>query len=158
MYQIRGFKSLRLILIISVCLVGLTTFSLQAYCGDDWILLNSNENSNIYYNPVTMERDRPNNIIKVWVKRVYTEKGKVNLLNKFNSTQKQKYADINYILALYLLNYSEWKISITKMTFYSNSGNILLNGEPSPKWHDIVSHSVDDFIFNQILKNYNIKR
>src|SRR5208283_966849 len=110
---IRDFKSFRLILIISVCLVGLTTFSLQAYCGDDWILLNSNENYNIYYNPVTIEIDRPNNIIKVWIKSVYTEKGRVNLLNKFNSIAKQKYADINYVLALYLLNYNEWKVSIT---------------------------------------------
>ncbi len=158
MSRVRGFRSFRLILMISVCLVCLTAFSLQAYGGEDWILLNSNENSNIYYNPVTIDIDRPNNIIKVWVKRVYTEKGKINLLNKFNSIQKQKMADINYILALYLLNYSEWKISITHMTFYSNSGNVLLNGEPTPKWHDIVPRSVDDFIFNQILKNYSIKR
>jgi hypothetical protein len=65
MYLIKGFKLLRLILIPWVCLVGLTTFSLRAYCGDEWILLNSNENSNIYYNPVTIEIDKPNNIIKV---------------------------------------------------------------------------------------------
>jgi hypothetical protein len=74
---VRDFKSFRLILIILVCLVGLTTFSLRAYCGDEWILLNSNENSNIYYNPVTIEIDKPNNIIKVWIKSVYTEKGRV---------------------------------------------------------------------------------
>jgi hypothetical protein len=143
---------------ISICLIYLTTFSLQAYCADEWILLNSNENSNSYYNPVAIEIDRPDNIIKVWVKRVYTENGRINLLNKFNIIAKQKYADLNYVLGLYLLNYNEWKISITHMTFYSNSGNVLLNSDTSPKWHHIVPHSLDDFIFNQILRNYNIKR
>jgi hypothetical protein len=144
MYLIRDFKLLRLILIISVCLVGLTAFSLRAYCGDEWILLNSNENSNTYYSPVTIEIDRSNNIIKVWVKREYTEKGRISLLNRFDSIAKQKYADLNYVLGLYVLNYTEWQIRITHMTLYSNLGNVLLNSDTSPKWHDIVPHSVDD--------------
>jgi surface-adhesin protein E len=156
--MVRGFKSFRLILVISLWVACLTTFSLQAYCEDDWVLLNSNENSNTYYNPVTIKIDKPNNVIKVWIKRVFTEKGKINLLNKFNSIAKQKYADINYVSGLYLFNYSEQKISLIHMIFYSKSGNELLNGEPTPKWHDIVPHSVDDLTFNRILKDYNITR
>jgi hypothetical protein len=144
-------------LVILVSLVSVTTLHSNGYC-DDWVYVGSNKAFTLYYKSSTVKIDKQNNIIKLWVKNVYTEKGKIMLLDSHDSISKQKLADIKHDLLLYLLDYKQCKCCFTHITSYSKSGNVILDGEYPPKWSDITPDTLEETLFNQILQDYNIKR
>ena len=156
MYNLRGFKLFRIFLVVSVCLVSITNFPSNGY-SDDWVCVGINDNYSIYYNKSSIKIDKEKKTIEVWEKRVYTDKGKINLLNDIDS-EKRKYTDINYTLILFLLNYEKWINCITQITYYSKSGNILFDQKYPRDWFNIIPDSTGDTLFSQVLKDNNIQR
>jgi hypothetical protein len=137
-----------------VILVYLVCFTTNGYC-DDWVYVGSNKGFTLYYKSSTVKIDKKNKTIKVWVKTVYTEKGKNVLLEK---QDKQKFADIKHDLILNLFDYQQWKRGFTHITVFSKSDNIILEEEYPPKWSDITPDTVYDTLLNQLLNDFNIKR
>jgi hypothetical protein len=143
--------------VILVCLIFLTTLLTNGYC-DDWVYVVRDLKFTYYYNLSSVKIDKQHKTIQVWEKEVYTDKGKMDLLNKMDSIERQKFTDLNHRLILYLINYKNRKYSINYVTYYSNSDNILFSHKYTPEWHDIISDSVFDFFFNKLIKDYNIQR
>jgi hypothetical protein len=149
-----GFKLFQVFLVVSVSLVGLTTLPSNGY-GDEWVLIKRDENISSYYNSSSIKIDKENKIIKVWVKDIFTEKGRINYLKDLGSIRQKYYEDIKWELFLYSINYNnrQWCINVVKR--YSKSGAVLFDVDYPIKWHNIEDGNVT---FNKILQDYQIAR
>ena len=144
-------------LVILASLVSLITLPSIVY-GDDWVYVGKVDYFTLYYNSSSLKIDKQNKTIKVWVKFVYTEKGKIRFLKDYDSIKKQEYIDINHSLYLYLLDYKNLKYDITHMTDYSKSGNALKDNEYPINLVDIIPDSTGDVLINKVIKDYNIQK
>jgi hypothetical protein len=158
-----GFKLFHVILVFCMCFVFITTIFPQGYCEDDWVYVVSNKYHTWYYNSSSVKIDKRNHIIKLWTKCVYTDKGKIDFLKRFDGINKSYTIDKNYNDTIYSLNlefidYKEKRFSFTHITHYSKSGNVLDSFEYSPEWKDIIPDSTYDKLLNRIMEDYNIKR
>jgi hypothetical protein len=89
---------------------------------------------------------------------LWTERGRIMRLEGLDSIEKQKLINFNHDLYLFLLDYKQWKSTVTHITVYSKSGDVLRDGEGPTKWTDIIPDTLEQTLFNQILQDYNIKR
>jgi hypothetical protein len=150
-------KTIFLAIVLSLFL--LVTHNLNSY-GDDWILIGSNKNFTLYYNPSSIKIDDKNHVIKVLGKRVFTKNGKIEFFNDFNkdNVKEQEYISLNYSVGTYLLNYQQRKYSFNNITAYSKSGDVLYMDNSISKWEDIISGSLDDILINKLIKVGNIHK
>lgn len=153
----RGFKLFHLTLVTLVCWFSITNFPSNGYC-DDWVYLNNSEYFTQYYNSSSIEIDKQNKMVKVWEKRVYTNKGKINLVMNCDRIEIPIYKNIDYSLILNLLDYKNWKFTAIQVAHYSETNSVLFNLKYKPEWYPIDKDSIGDAYFTQLLKNYNIQR
>ena len=148
MSNVRGFKSSRLFPVILVSLVYLTTLSSPGYC-DDWVYVDENDYFSLYYNNKTLKIDTKSKTIKVWVKRIFTDK------------QKEIDKSKNKIIAtstLILYDYDKMKFNISSEFLKFMSGNVTKNNYPDIKWENIIAGSVSEDLLLKIVKDNNIER
>jgi hypothetical protein len=131
---------------------------------DDWIYLGSYKNHTQYYRKSSVIIDEEKNTINVLVKNVTKTKDIVYLQNAYS------YKEPNYIKCKqqnkwYVFNYEKWQFTITSITDYSKSGNVLLETVYQPKWlhnifpvkwDDIMPGSIVDLSLDKLLQDYNI--
>ena len=131
---------------------------------DDWVYVGSYKNYTQYYRKSSVTIDEGKNIISVLVKSVIKNKSAVYLQYPYN-IKEPKYIKYNQQLKWYLLNYENWKFTITRITDYSKSGNVLLDTKYQPvwlhnifpvEWDDIMADSSVDFLLNKLVQDYNI--
>ena len=154
------FRSLTLsrrLMVIWAALVGLGAFSSQVY-GADWVSVGSNEYGTGYYQQSSVKIDKQNNIIKVLMKDVYTDKGKIKFLSTESNIDKQKLNDIGYLIASLSLDYRGWKFSLNQTTYYSKLDRVLSDDKHQTKWEKIKPNSKLDNLLNNLLKDNNIKK
>jgi hypothetical protein len=148
MSNFKGLKLSRLFLVILVSLVYLTALPSPGHC-DDWIYVGQNDYFSLYYNYKTLKIDTKSKTIKVWVKRIFTDK------------QKEIDKSKNKIIAtstLILYDYDNMKFNILLEFIKFMSGNITKNNYSDIKWENIISGSVSNDLLIKILKNDNIER
>jgi hypothetical protein len=91
------------------------------------------------------------NIMDVWTKLEYTEKGITGIVKQFG----KHYADLSYSLELWEINCAEKKDRILSITEYSAEGRILygnsVKGRP-PAWKIILRESVDESLYKAVCK------
>ena len=122
---------------------------------DDWVFITSDEAGNWYYKANLVNIDTKTKIITVWVKIVYTGKGR----REFIETHKgDKFKDIDRSLCLVLINYKKMKYQEDRVVYYAKSGEILGSDELSEKHLEFIPKSVCDKLLMKILKDCNIKR
>jgi hypothetical protein len=122
---------------------------------DNWVFITRNDEGNWYYKANLVNIDDYNHIITVWIKIVYTDKGK----HKFIKTHKQdKYKDINRSLCLMLIYYKKMNYYEERVVYYTKSGEILGSDELSVKSLKFIPKYVGDKLLIKILEDYNIKR
>jgi len=135
---------------------------LKGISGDDWVYTDSDVFETQYYNPNSINIDKPNKIINVLIKIVYTNMGKNRLLRLLQTSKAQKvkvnkYLDLKYSIILYSIDYKNWKYGFTELTFYSNAG--VLDKENSKiEWMDIKPNTMMELLVYKILKDNNIQR
>ena len=122
---------------------------------DDWVFVTRNDEGNWYYKANLVNIDEHNHIITVWVKIVYSEKGKRKFTNTHN---EDKYKDIDRSLRFVLMNYHKMKYQEERVVYYNNSGDILGREELSGKHLEFIPKSVGGKLLNKLLEHYNIKR
>ena len=115
---LKGVKFFRLTLVILLFRVSLTAIPSKGYC-DDWVYSNSWEDFTQYYNSSSIIIDKQDKIIKVWEKRVYTNKGKINLLSNCDRIEIPMYKNISYSLILNLIDYNNSKFTPIWVAHYS---------------------------------------
>jgi hypothetical protein len=131
---------------------------------DDWVYVESYKNHTQYYRKSSVTIDEGKNIINVLVKNITKKKSAVYLQYPYN-IKEPKYIKYNQQLKYYLLNYENWKYTITRITDYSKSGKVLLDTKYQPiwlhnifsvKWDDIMADSLVDLLLNKLIQDYNI--
>ena len=157
MDTLRGLKSVPVFLVIVVCLFSLYLLPSIGFC-DDWVYVGSDKESTQYYNSSSLVIDNQNKKIEVSVKLVFTDKGKINFLEKIDSKTKPKYNDIIYQLKHYIINYKDMKSNILFLSYYNKSDKSLFHREYLPKWINIIPDTFIDKLINNILKDHNIQR
>jgi hypothetical protein len=131
---------------------------------DDWVYIGSYKNHTQYYRKSSVIIDEGKNIINVLVKNVTKKKSVFYLQYPYN-IKEPKYIKYSQQLKWYLLNYENWKFTITRITDYSKSGNVLLDTKYqliwlhnifSVKWDDIMADSLVENLLNKLIQDYNI--
>jgi hypothetical protein len=145
-----------IVIIISMGIVYLKNkYSITVVKINDWVLVASNAEGNWYYKSHSINIDDQTHIITVWIKIVYTDKGKQEFLKIH---KEDKYKDIDRSLSMVSINYQEMKYHEDRVIYYSNSDNIIGSDELSIKQGDFIPKSVGDKLVIKILEDYNIKR
>ena len=127
---------------------------------DTFVFIKSTDKITYYYNPHSIKIDKRNHIIKVWTKRVYTDKGKLDFVKGFKEYDVTivNINKLEFTLGLEYINYKDNKVSVNEIIDYSDSGEVLGKSTYSTKWISIVSGGDGEIILNKILKDYNIQR
>ncbi|MFA4902120.1 MAG: hypothetical protein WC600_05165 [Desulfobaccales bacterium] len=145
-----------IVIIISMGIVYLKNkYSITVVKIDDWVLVASNAEGTWYYKSNSVYIDDQTKVIKVWIKIVYTDKGKQEILK---TNKEDKYKDIDRSLSMVSINYQKMKYYEDRVIYYSNSDNIIGSDELSVKHIDFIPKSVGDKLLLKILEDYNIKR
>ena len=115
----------------------------------------SNAEGNWYYKSNSINVDDQTHIMTVWVKIVYTDKGK----QEFIKTHKEdKYNDIDRSLSLLIINIQKMIHYEDRVVYYSKSDDIIGSDELSIKRGEFIPKSVADKLLIKIIEDYNIKR
>ncbi|MHB9075157.1 MAG: hypothetical protein ACYC6G_16725 [Desulfobaccales bacterium] len=144
--------------IVIIILMGVVylknTTSISVVKIDDWVLVKNTDEGDWYYKSNSINIDDQTNIIKVWVKIVYTDKGK----QEFMETHKEnRYKDIDRSLSMVSINYKRLIYQENRVVYYSKSDNIIGSDELSIKKDNFIPKSIGDALLNKILEDYNIK-
>ena len=144
------------IIIISTGIVYIkNTYPISVVKINDWVLITSTDECSFYYKSNLVNIDSKTNIITVWVKCLYTDKGRRDFLNKH---KEAKYIDIDRSLCKVLINYQTNKYHIGRVVYYSKSDDIIGSDELSVRIDDVIPKSVGGKLLIRIFKDYNIKR
>jgi hypothetical protein len=135
--------------IVSV-VVGLAIFGYAKVWGADWKRFAETDLYECFYDA---EDTAPSseNIVDVWTKLEYTEKGVNGIVTKFG----KHYAHLSYSLELWEVNCAEKKDRILSITEYSSEGKILYADsaeEKLPPWKIIPRQSVDESLYKAVCK------
>jgi len=145
-----------IVTIISMGIVYIrNTYPIAVVKINDWVFVLSNDEGNWYYKSNSLNIDYQTNIITVWIKIVYTDKGKQGFLK---THKEDKYKDIYRSISLLLVNYQKMKYYEERVIYYSNSDDIIGSDELSVKKGNFIPKSVGDKLLIKILEDYNIKR
>jgi hypothetical protein len=147
--------------LIILSIVFTLTLPSPGYC-DDWLCVGKTDYFEVYYNDTNIKIDRKSKQIKVWVKLVWTEKGKRwNINNRIKTGFTiVNYDKLSHTIDLRLYDYDKWRSELLSHMDYSVSGEVLDSfNNPNPEWnHIVVPKSVGNSILKTILEDYNIKR
>jgi len=131
--------------------MGLIFFAHSEVWGADWKFLGANEQYSFYYDAVSIIRS-PENIIRVWTKAVYTDKGIVDLIKRMGKI----YEDTDHSMGLVEYNCSKKMSRDLSLTFYSK-GSVLSSSTTGrfklhDKWDFIEPETFNEVLYKTLCK------
>jgi len=135
--------------VISV-VIGLAIFGCAEAWAEDWRLYAKTDLYECFYNSEDMIRSSED-IVKVWAKLVYTERGVIEMVKEFG----KHYENLSYSLELWEINCAGKKHRLLSITSYSVEGNILYTnqaGVAPPPWKIISRESVGESLYKAVCK------
>jgi hypothetical protein len=133
---------------LGVILIGLTLFTYAEVWGADWRLISSTDSYKCFYDAENITRSSTN-IVGVWARLEYTEKGISGIVKEFG----KHYEDLSYSLELWEIDCVKKKQRILSITEYSVEGTILYtnpaNSRPSA-WKPISREAVAESLYNAV--------
>jgi hypothetical protein len=138
-------KSLSVKLGVILVVIGLAIFSCAEVRGEDWKLFKKTEDANFYYDTRGISGS-PQKIVSVWIKQVYTKKGKMDMMNLVGP----RYENLGYSINSLEFDCGAKKVRFLSMTYYSKKGGVLDLENPSDQWESIPSNSIFDALFRKV--------
>ncbi len=132
--------------VISV-IVGFSIFTNGEVWGKDWTLLKKTEDFRFYYD----KRDitySPKKIAKVWVRQVYTKKGKMDMIKLLGPN----YGKLSYSINSLEFDCGAKLIHFLSTAHYSKNGDILDLVDATEKWESIPPLSTFDALYRRVCK------
>jgi hypothetical protein len=137
--------------------IGVAIFGYAEVWGADWKYFSSTDLYECFYYAGSMTRytdiagGPPRNIVRVWIKLEYTEKGIDGMVKKFG----KEYENLSYSLQLWEIHCSLKKQQILSITEYSVEGNVL-NTKPTKSrpssWKSFSRESVGESLYKTVCK------
>ena len=132
---------------LGVILTGLAIFANAEVWGEDWKLFKKTDDGKFYYDKKDVTYLAPG-ILKVWIRQVYTKKGKIDMINLVGP----RYENLSYSINSLEFNCEPKLIRFLSITYYSKDGNVLDLENSSDKWEFIRSNSMFDALHKKVCK------
>ena len=143
-------KSISVNLGVILFIIGIALFCCAEVWGADWKFISSTDLYECFYNAEDMIRSSED-IVKVWAKLVYTERGVIEMVKEFG----KHYENLSYSLELWEIDCAKKKQRILSITEYSVEGSILYmnpaKSRPSA-WKSISLESVGESLYKTVCK------
>ena len=135
---------------VSSLVIGLAIFGCAEAWARDWKLYAKTDLYECFYDTEDVIHS-PQDIVEVWTKSEYTERGVAEMVKKFG----KYYENLSYSLELWEINCAERKARLLLTTEYSADQNILYNDQPGkhlPPWKIISRESVEENLYKALCK------
>lgn len=120
-------------------------FSIQGW-GADWKQYALNDRIVFYYDAESITRPS-REIVRVWEKRIYTEKGIIDAVKELG----KKYKDMSFKRVLYEFHCADKKVNILSQVWYSKDGEVLnQDSYGTPHWQFVIPDSVGDNLYRRL--------
>jgi len=130
-----------------ILIIGLALFGYADVWGEDWKLFKKTEDAKFYYDKKDITH-LSQKMVKVWIKQVYTKKGKVDMLNLVGA----RYENLSYSINSLEFDCGDKKVRFLSMTYYSKKEDILDIENPPDQWESIPANSMFDALFKKVCK------
>ena len=128
-------------------IIGLAMFGFGDVWGEDWKLFKKTEDAKFYYDKKDVT-PLAQKIVKVWIRQVYTKKGKMDMVNLVGP----RYENLSYSVNSLEFNCGSKLIRFLSMTYYSKNGNVLDLENPPDKWESIPANSMFETLYKIVCK------
>jgi hypothetical protein len=115
--------------------------------GADWKLYSNNENFIGYYDAQSITSPSQN-IVRVWTRLVYTEKGVLGMVGKFG----KGYENLNYLKNLNEINCLEKKFRILSVFYCYNKESVINSIRFPSEWVFVVPESIMENLYKEVCK------
>ena len=135
---------------LGVILIGLAIFGNAEVWGADWSLYGIAGNGTFegFYDAESIMM-LSKNIVRVADKKVYTEKGVVELVENYG----KKYENVSHSIVLWEINCEMKMVYMLSLTYYSKGGEILFSQNyDDNKWIFIPLESMIELLFKAVCK------
>jgi len=132
---------------VVLIIFGFAIFGYAELRAEDWKLFKKTEDAKFYYD----KQDIPHlsqKMVKVWIKEVYTKKGKRDMLNLVGP----RYENLSYSVNSLEFDCGGKMFRFLSLTYYSKNGNVLDLENPPDKWESIPPNSMFEALFKKECK------
>ncbi len=140
-------KSLSAKLGVILAVVGLTLFGYADVWGEEWKFFKKTEDAKFYYDKQDVTH-LSQKMVKVWIRQVYTKKGKIDMINLVGP----RYESLSYSINSLEYDCAGKMVRFLSMAYYSKNGAVLDLENPPDKWERIPGNSMFDVLFKKICK------
>jgi hypothetical protein len=132
---------------LGVTLIGLAIFGYTEAWGEDWKYIEEAYAGKYFYDADSI---RPSeDIVRVWVKVIYTEKG----VNYMVSLLGGKYRTLSYAVFLFEYHCGDKKKRVLPIGCYSKDGKVLISTDDQNfNWNLICPDSIDEALYKILCK------
>ncbi len=130
-----------------VMLIGLIIFGYAEVWAEDWKLFKKTEDAKFYYDKQDITH-LSQKMVKVWIREVYTKKGRSDMLNLVGP----RYDNLSYSINSLEFDCGGKMVRFLSMAYYSKSGDVLDLENPADKWESIPVNSMFDVLFKKVCK------
>ena len=124
---------------LRLILIGLVVFGYAEASGADWKLFRKTEDAKFYYDKEDVTH-LARKIVKVWIKQVYTKKGKMDMINLVGP----RYETLSYSINSLEFDCGEKLLRFLSMTYYSKNRDVLDLENSPDRWEPIPPNSTFD--------------
>ncbi len=132
---------------MGVILIGFIIFGYAEVRGEDWKFFKRTDDAMFYYDKKDVTHS-VKDVVEVWIRQMYTPKGKTDMINLLGP----RYENLSYSINALEFNCKAKLIRFLSMTYYSQNGDVLNLENPADKWESIRSNSMFDALHKRICK------
>ncbi len=132
---------------LGVIVIGFLIFGCAEVWGEDWKLFKKTEDAKFYYDKKDITH-LTQNIVKVWIRQVYTKKGKIDMMNLVGP----RYKGLSYSINSLEFDCGDKKVRFLSMAYYSKNGDVLDLENSPDNWEPIPANSMFDVLFKKVCK------
>ena len=144
-------KSLSVKLGVILFIIGLIiSYNVEVW-GADWKAYGASEIMGVYYYDASSITHPSKNIVRVWDKIVFSERGVIDAAKKLG----ERYKNTSFAISLTEFECIKKKTRILKCVFYSKDERIILPSSEQPsktEWDFIIPGTMADTLHNAVCK------
>lgn len=124
--------------------IGLVLFGYATVWAEDWKLFKKTEDAKFYYDKKDITH-LSKKMVKVWIRQVYTKKGKTDMINLLGA----RYKGLSYSINSLDFDCGDKKVHFSSMAHYSKNGDVLALENSPDQWEPIPANSMFDALFKK---------
>jgi len=142
--------------ISSVIFLSLLVFFILVSCNknsSDWVQYNTDNDGNVFsYKKVNIQKDGDNNIVQVWEKEVYSDKGREKEIQSITKLglSTERYKKLSELIYLSEIDCKKRMGRILNIVRYDTNGQTLESGNVNGKWNYVIPDSDGDTVLKEV--------